>query len=191
MWYFISFQEKQKKENLHIWNIKDFIKKTRDIQDNGHTMSGFWFWQCVTDSICKMLLWRKMSDVYTGLVYIIFPTSYEVIIFILFYSILFYSIPFHSIPFHSIPFHSIPFHSIPLHSTSLHSFLAAPQHREFPAQELDLRWGCDLCQSCGIAGSLTCCAWLGIEPASWCSSNTTDPVAPWQELWYNYCEIKV
>ena len=53
---------------------------------------------------------------------------------------------------------------------------------DFPGQRSDLSCSCDLCQSCGNAGSSTHCAGLGIEPASQLSQDATDPIAPELEL---------
>ena len=33
---------------------------------------------------------------------------------------------------------------------------------------------------------LICCAWLGIEPTSWCYRDTTDPVVPQWKLQYYF-----
>ena len=74
----LPFQEKQKRENLLIRNIKDVIRKPMAIGDSGHTRSVSWFWKCMM--LRKMLLLRKVGDVYLGLLCIIFPTSYECMI---------------------------------------------------------------------------------------------------------------
>ena len=60
--------------------------------------------------------------------------------------------------------------------------LAALQHMEFPGQGSDPSHSCDLSHSCGNNGPLTHWAQVGIEPASLCSQDTTDSVAPRQEL---------
>ena len=44
--------------------------------------------------------------------------------------------------------------------------LAALWHMEFLGQGANPNHSCDLCHSCGNAGSLTNCAGLGIKPAS-------------------------
>ena len=51
----------------------------------------------------------------------------------------------------------------------LFSFLAAPQHVEFPSQGSDLGHSCNLSRRCGNARSLTHCAGPGIEPVSQCT----------------------
>ena len=61
--------------------------------------------------------------------------------------------------------------------------VAALQHMEFPGQGSNVSRRCDLCHSCGNAGSLIHCAGLGrIEPASQRSRDAADPVAPQWEL---------
>ena len=59
-------------------------------------------------------------------------------------------------------------------------FLTTPQHMEFPGQGSDLSCSCNL--SCSTAGSLTHCARPGIKPVSQGSQDSTNPVAPQQEL---------
>ena len=56
------------------------------------------------------------------------------------------------------------------------SFSAAPRHVEFPGQGSDLSHNCNLSLSCGNPH-----AGPGIEPASQCSQDTTDLVAPQRE----------
>ena len=55
-------------------------------------------------------------------------------------------------------------------------------HLEFPGQGSDLSHSWDLCCSCGNVRSLTYGAELGIKPASQCSQDATDLIAPQQEL---------
>ena len=59
------------------------------------------------------------------------------------------------------------------------SFLAT-WHTEFLGQGSDPNHNCDLRHSYSNAGSLTHTAGLGIEPASQCSRDTSNPVAPQQ-----------
>ena len=61
-------------------------------------------------------------------------------------------------------------------------FLAAPWHVEFLGQGSDPSCRCDLCCSCGNAGSFTHSAGPGTEPASQCCRDPADPVAPQWEL---------
>ena len=61
-------------------------------------------------------------------------------------------------------------------------FLAATWHMEFWGQRSDPSYGYDLHHNGSSAGSLTHCAGLGIEPASWHSTDTADPVVPQWEL---------
>ena len=61
-------------------------------------------------------------------------------------------------------------------------FLAAPQHVAFPGQGSDQSRSYNLSLSYGSARSSTHCAWLGVEPASQSSPDSTDPVAPQPEL---------
>ena len=58
------------------------------------------------------------------------------------------------------------------------SFLAATQHTEFWGQGSAVSHSCNLCSSCSNTRSSTLCAWPGIEPASQCSRDTTDPIVP-------------
>ena len=60
-------------------------------------------------------------------------------------------------------------------------FLAAPQHMEFPGQGSELSCSFDLHCRCSHSGSLTHCAWLGIEPTSQRCRDTTDPAVLPQE----------
>ena len=53
---------------------------------------------------------------------------------------------------------------------------------ELPGQGSDPSHSCELRQSSSNAGSLTHCAGLGIKPASRCSQDTADSIAPQQEL---------
>lgn len=53
---------------------------------------------------------------------------------------------------------------------------------ELPGQGSDPNHSWHLGRTCSAAGSLTHWAGLGIEPASHCSQDTANPVAPWQEL---------
>ena len=62
------------------------------------------------------------------------------------------------------------------------SFLAAPQHVEFPGQGSDLSHSLDLSCSCGNNGSLPNHARPGIEPASQHSQDAAHPTVPQQEL---------
>ena len=62
------------------------------------------------------------------------------------------------------------------------SFLATPQHMEFPGQESDPRRSHDLSLSCSNTGSLTHCARLEIESVSQCSQDTAHPIVPQGEL---------
>lgn len=55
-------------------------------------------------------------------------------------------------------------------------FLSAPWHMVFPGQGSYLRCSCDRCRSGGSSGSLTHCA--GDKPASQCSRDAADPIAP-------------
>ena len=59
-------------------------------------------------------------------------------------------------------------------------FLASPWHMEFLGQGSDS--SCDLSCRGRNAESFTRCARLGIEPASQCSQDATNPVAPQWEL---------
>ena len=61
-------------------------------------------------------------------------------------------------------------------------FLAALQHMEFSGQGSDLSCSCHLGCSCGVATSLTHCAWLGKKPASQCSQDAANPTVSQQEL---------
>ena len=63
------------------------------------------------------------------------------------------------------------------------SILATPQHMEFPGQGSHLSCSWTLSCSWGNAGSLTHYAGPGIEPASQCSRDTTNPIGPQWELW--------
>ena len=65
---------------------------------------------------------------------------------------------------------------------SFFSFLATLGHMEFPGQGSDLSRSCDPRYSCGNRGSLTHCAELGIEPATQCTRDVANPIAPQQEL---------
>ena len=65
------------------------------------------------------------------------------------------------------------------------SFVAARQHAEFPGQESEPSWS----HNCGNASSLSHSARVGIEPASWCSRATANPVAPQWELWKGFGRI--
>ena len=51
-----------------------------------------------------------------------------------------------------------------------------------PGQGSDPSYSCNLSHSCGNAGSLTHCAGLGMEPASQCTQDATNPVGPQREL---------
>ena len=62
------------------------------------------------------------------------------------------------------------------------SFLAAPQHMEFPAQGSDLSYSCDLCHSHSNAGSLIHCTRPGIEPVSQRCRDTADLAATQKEF---------
>ena len=53
---------------------------------------------------------------------------------------------------------------------------------EFPAQGSDPSCSFDLCHGFSNAGSLTLCAGLGIEPASQCSKDNTDPIVLQRKL---------
>ena len=44
--------------------------------------------------------------------------------------------------------------------------MPTPRYMEFLGQGSDQSPGCNLSHGCGNAGSLTHCAWLGIEPVS-------------------------
>ena len=55
---------------------------------------------------------------------------------------------------------------------------------ELPGQGSDLSHSRDLCCSCSNTRSLTCYVGPGIEPASQCSQDSTDSVAPQRELLY-------
>ena len=68
-------------------------------------------------------------------------------------------------------------------------FLAAPWYTGFLGQGSDPSQSCNLC--CCNAGSLTHCAELGIEPASQCSRDTSDPIAPQQELQETFLIVTV
>ena len=61
-------------------------------------------------------------------------------------------------------------------------FFGCHGHMGFQGQESDPSPGCDLCHSCGNAGSLTHCARPGIEPASQRSQDITNPSAPQREV---------
>ena len=62
------------------------------------------------------------------------------------------------------------------------SFLASLQCMEFLDQLSGPSHSCDLSHSCGNARTLTHCARPGIEPASQCSQDTADSIAPHWEL---------
>jgi len=72
------------------------------------------------------------------------------------------------------------FYFILFYFISFYSFLAAPQHIEFPGQGSDSSHSHDLFHSFinANAGSLTYCTVRGITPVSQCTSNTIDPFAP-------------
>ena len=53
--------------------------------------------------------------------------------------------------------------------------------KEFPGQGSDPNHSCNLSHSCGSARSLTRCARPGIESASQCSRDASDPIVPQQE----------
>ena len=59
---------------------------------------------------------------------------------------------------------------------------ATPWYMELPSQGSDPIHSHKLSRSCSNAGSLTHCARRGIEPASQCSQDAADPIAPQQEL---------
>ena len=61
-------------------------------------------------------------------------------------------------------------------------FLVTPWHMEFSGQGSDPNCSCDLSHSCSHPGSLTHCAWLGIEPVSHRARDCAHPIAPQQEL---------
>ena len=70
-------------------------------------------------------------------------------------------------------------------NASFFFFLATRQHIEFPGQGSDLSHSCNLCQAMATWDHLTHCALLGIEPASWCCREATDPTAPtWKLQWW-------
>ena len=61
-------------------------------------------------------------------------------------------------------------------------FFGFPLHIEFIGPVSYLSHSCHLGHSYSNTGSLTHCAGPGIEPTSQCSQDTTDPIAPQQEL---------
>lgn len=65
---------------------------------------------------------------------------------------------------------------------SVFSFLAILQLMEFLGQRSDVSHNGDLCHSRGSTGSLTHCARTGIELASQCSRDATEPIVPQREL---------
>ena len=62
------------------------------------------------------------------------------------------------------------------------SFLATPQHMEFPGQGSYPSHSYDPSHSCSNAGSPTHCARPVIEPATQSSQDAANPVVPQQEL---------
>ena len=68
-------------------------------------------------------------------------------------------------------------------------FLASLWHMEVLDQGSDLSCSCHLSPSCGNARSLTHCARPGIERASQCSQDGTDPIVPQREL--RFCLLTV
>ena len=65
------------------------------------------------------------------------------------------------------------------------SFFATQQHMAVPGQESEPSRG----HNRGRASSLSHSARVGIEPASWCSRATANPVAPPWELWKGFGRI--
>ena len=63
--------------------------------------------------------------------------------------------------------------------------VVAQWHMELLGQGSDPSCSGNPSHSCGNAGSLIHCTGLGIKPASQCSRDTPDPVAPQQELQYS------
>ena len=71
------------------------------------------------------------------------------------------------------------------------SFLAAPQHTESsPARDQIQAVVAIYVAAVAMLDPLIRCAWLGIEPASWCCRDTADPVAPQWELLYCLFNVK-
>ena len=66
-------------------------------------------------------------------------------------------------------------------------FSAVPPHMEFPGRD-QIRGIVATCHRCGNARSLKHCARLGIKPASQCSQDADDPIAPQQEQMIIYEE---
>ena len=65
------------------------------------------------------------------------------------------------------------------------SFVATPWHMESLGKESNLSCSCDVHHISGNATFLTHCAGLGIKPASQCSRDAANPVAPQQENSYS------
>ena len=61
-------------------------------------------------------------------------------------------------------------------------FFGCSVHMEFPGQESDLSLSCSPRHSCSNTGSLTHCPKPGIKPASLCSQDTANSIAPQPEL---------
>ena len=70
-----------------------------------------------------------------------------------------------------------------------HFFWATLHPMELLGQRSDPSRSFNLHHNCGNAGSLTYCAKLGIQPASQCSRDASDPVVPPRKflLWAFYC----
>ena len=62
---------------------------------------------------------------------------------------------------------------------------------ELPDQGSDLSRSCHLSHSCSNTGSLTHCAGPGIEPATQCSQDATDPIVPQWELPHSHFKKKL
>ena len=79
--------------------------------------------------------------------------------------------------------HSVGFlPGIMTYLTSFFLLLAAPWHVEFPGQGSVPIHSCNLCCSCGGAGSLTRCAGSGMEPVSRCCRDIAGSIASQWEL---------